>query len=67
MMRGVFQAVEDLQLNAHTEFYVELPAIRATAATIPCDVPALSRPLDDAVFRESFCPMSKMSTARGMS
>ena len=50
-MGGSFQAVEDLQPNAHTEFYVELPMVGTTIARFPCVVRAVSQPLDDEVFR----------------
>ena len=51
MVRGTLQAVEDLQPNAHTEFYVELPVIGAIVAKFSCDVRAISQLWDDAVFR----------------
>ena len=48
---NTLKAVEDLQPNAHTECYVELPMIGTIVARLACDVRAVSQPWDDAVFR----------------
>jgi len=51
MVGSSFEPVEDLGANGHTEFYVDPPVDGSIAHAFLCDVHAVSRLWNDAVFR----------------
>jgi hypothetical protein len=51
MVGRSFEAVEDLEPNGHTEFYVDPPVVDSIAGGFLCDVHAVSRLWNGAVFR----------------